>query len=171
MRAESRPEGGLPPDVVFDVLTNPRRRYVLAFLRDESPLRIGELAELVAAAERETDVDRLTSKERKSVYTSLYQAHLPKLAGQGIVEYDRDRGVVALAERATELDVYLYTDPGDDAERRWSRRYLVLSAASGTALLANELLLGEPGSALVVTAGIILAFAGLTGAYVRDHRS
>ena len=169
MRAESEPEDGLPPDVAFDVLTNSRRRYVLAFLRDESPRRLGELAELIAAAERGTSVDRLTSKERKSVYTSLYQAHLPKLAGQGIVEYDRDRGIVALAERAAALDAYTNLDPGDDAERRWSRRYLALSAASGTTLLANELL-GVPGSALVVTAGIILAFAGLTGAYVMDRR-
>lgn len=168
MSAESGPEDDLSPDVIFDLLMNARRRYVLHYLQERSPIRLGELAELVAAAERGTTVEHLTSKQRKSVYTSLYQSHLPKLAERGVIEYDRNRGVIALADRAEKLDAYL--DPNDGGERRWSRRYLALAVSSGLLLLVHELMLSEMVSTLVVMVAIILVFAGLTTAYMYDGR-
>ena len=158
----------LSPDVIFDVLMNARRRYVLHFLGQQSPIRLGELAELVAAAERGTTVDQLGSKERKSVYTSLYQSHLPKLAETGVIKYDRNRGTISLADRAAELEEYL--DPHRGAERDWSRRYLLLAVASGALLLVHELLLSTMVSTLVVAVAIILVFSGLTGVYMYERR-
>ena len=79
----------LSRDVAFEILTNPRRRYTMAYLRSQDePVPIGELAEVVAAWERDTSVELVSSKERKSVYTSLYQTHLPKMADAGVVDYD-----------------------------------------------------------------------------------
>lgn len=116
-------------DTAFEILTNARRRYALAYLRTRSaPASIGELAEVIAAHERDTTVDLISSKERKSVYTSLYQTHLPKMADAGVVDYDRHRGTVALADGADELDDYLSPTP-DGAN--WSRYYLALALVSG----------------------------------------
>ncbi|WP_327053223.1 DUF7344 domain-containing protein [Halomicrococcus gelatinilyticus] len=122
----------LSRDVAFEILTNPRRRYAMAYLRSQDePVPIGELAEAVAAWERDTSVELVSSKERKSVYTSLYQTHLPKMADAGVVDYDRHRGRVALADRAEELDDYLDPEPHVP---NWSRYYLALALVSGVAV-------------------------------------
>ncbi|GAA0225549.1 hypothetical protein ACFFQF_10325 [Haladaptatus pallidirubidus] len=125
----------LSRDRAFEILTNARRRYTLSYLRSQSgAVSIGELAEAVAAWENDTSVELVSSKERKSVYTSLYQTHLPKMADAGIIEYDRQRGNVQLNERATELDEYLYPAPGTS---NWSAYYLGLSLVGGVAILCR----------------------------------
>jgi len=56
----------------YEILANRRRRYVIHLLqyRDES-MELGPLAERVAAWEYETDPERVTSQQRKTVYTAL----------------------------------------------------------------------------------------------------
>lgn len=157
-------DDALPADVAFELLTNQRRRHVLLILAQTSPLKLGDLAERIAAQEQDTSPAELTSKQRKSVYTSLYQTHLPKLAESGLVEYDRDRGVVALADRADLVGPYL--QPAQVSERRWSRRYLVLALGSAALLAAHELV-WPLFSTLGVATVIVLLFFGLTIAYVR----
>lgn len=155
-------------DVAFDVLRNARRRYVLYFLREASPRELGELAEQIAARENDTTVEALSSKQRKSVYTALYQTHLPKLADVGVVRYDRDRGVVWLADRADELDHYL--DAGGD-DMKWSQFYLGLSVLGGVAVFANGMgiapLAGVPTIVLVVA--LISAFTVLSIVYAANR--
>lgn len=151
-------------DVAFGVLRNARRRYVLYFLREESPRELGDLAEQIAARENDTTVEALSSKQRKSVYTALYQTHLPKLADVGVVEYDRDRGVVWLADTADQLDPYLNARASDG---RWSRYFLGLSVIGGGLVVAHSmgmtLLTAVPSIALVVA--LISAFIALSIAY------
>jgi hypothetical protein len=125
---EERPDS-LSRDVAFEILTNARRRYALAYLRSQDEeVSIGELAEAVAAWEHDTSVEMVSSKERKSVYTSLYQTHLPKMADAGVVAYDRQRGVVTLAAGATDLDSFRAPN---SRVPNWSRYYLALAVASG----------------------------------------
>ena len=111
--ASSRP----PDDVVFEILRARRRRDVLRYLDAHGgEATIGELAEYVA---EENDVDRreLTSSQRKRTYVGLYQAHLPKMAGNGVIEWNKDRGLVALKEASWLLLAYLYFEPdGDEAD-------------------------------------------------------
>ena len=84
-----------PLDEIFGVLQNQRRRRILSYLETEdTPTTIGTLAEHVAAAENDIPASQLRSKQRKRVYISLYQSHLPKLAAVDAVEYDKDRGTV-----------------------------------------------------------------------------
>jgi len=84
-----------PLDEIFGVLQNQRRRRILLYLETEdTPTTIGTLAEHVAAAENDIPPSQLRSKQRKRVYISLYQSHLPKLAAVDAVEYDKDRGTV-----------------------------------------------------------------------------
>ena len=161
---ERSTETNISTDIAFGVLRNARRRYVLHFLSEESPRELGDLAEQIAARENDTTVEALSSKQRKSVYTALYQTHLPKLADVGVVEYDRDRGVVWLADAAEQLDPYLDAGASDG---RWSRYFLGLSIIGGVLVLAHTMgmtaLTAVPPIALVVA--LISAFIALSIAY------
>jgi len=64
----------------------------------------------------------VTYKQRKRVYTSLYQSHLPRLHKYGFIEYDADRGTIELTPLAENLDIYLEIVP--DKYLGWSDVYL-----------------------------------------------
>ncbi len=122
----------LSQDVVFELLSSPRRRYILYYLRhSEEPVELTTLAEQVAAWENETNVDNITEQERKRVYVSLYQTHIPRLDEAGVIEYDKDSGMVALASQAREIDNYL-----DSTEETlsWQWGYLLLALVSAAVL-------------------------------------
>lgn len=115
----------LSQDVVFDLLSSPRRRFVLYYLNQvDDEVEIGELADEVAAWENETDVEDLTSQQRKRVYVSLYQTHVPKMEDAGIIDYDSDRGTVSLADQAEDISAYLTREENG---RPWQRYYLGLA--------------------------------------------
>ncbi len=134
LMSRTRPgESELSKDVIFSMLSNQRRRHVLHYLkRNDGPATIRDLAEQIAAWENGVEIQALNYKQRKRVYTSLHQTHLPKLDDCGIVEYNRDRGVVTLTEKVSELDVYLEVVPKNDIP--WSDYYLGL-AGVGLALV------------------------------------
>jgi hypothetical protein len=93
---------------VYDLLSNARRRFVISYLRDrEEPVELNALSREVAAWESETAIEDLTDQQIKRVYVSLYQTHIPKLNESGLVDYDRDTGMVALADNVRALDTYL----------------------------------------------------------------
>ncbi len=122
----------LSQDVVFELLSSPRRRYILYYLRQsDEPVELTTLAEQVAAWENETDVDDITEQERKRVYVSLYQTHIPRLDEAGVIEYDKDSGMVSAAGQAREIDTYL-----DSTEETisWQWGYLVLAVVSAAVL-------------------------------------
>ena len=155
--------GELSLDVIFEVLKNQRRRYVLRRLEQrEETVSLGNLAEHVAAKENDKSVDAITSDERKRVYVGLYQCHLPKMDDMGIVDFNRDRGRVTLTDTASQLDEYLDTEAETD-ERPWHRYYgaasvvgLVLVAGVGAGV---PLLAATPA---ITLGGVILAFAALS---------
>jgi hypothetical protein len=122
-------DGTLSKDAIFSMLSNRRRRLVLHHLsRTEDPSSVRELSQQVAMWENDVTMDELTYKQRKRVYTSLHQTHLPKLDDVGVVVYDRDRGTVELTETAGELQPYLniQTEPTES----WSVYYLALAGLS-----------------------------------------
>lgn len=128
----------LTRDDVFHVLRNRRRRYALHYLIDvDEETDIGTLAEQVAAWENRVDVEQVSSTQRKRVYNSLQQTHLPTLAGVDLVEYEADRGTITTTERADEFDVYLDVVANDDIS--WSRYYLVLGGVSTAVVIAAAL--------------------------------
>lgn len=90
-----QPMTELSIDEVGRLLKNERRREVTRIVlehHDETgePVRLTNLADAVAAAENDKPIDLVTSDERKRVYVSLYQCHLPKLEDMGIVSYGGD---------------------------------------------------------------------------------
>jgi len=114
---------------IFDVLRNQRRRFVLQYLkRRNEPVELGELATQVAAWEYETTVENVSAEQRKRVYTTLQQTHLPRLAEVNIVHYDADEGVIEATDRANDLAIYLEIVPGH--ELPWREIYLSMGAVA-----------------------------------------
>jgi len=149
-------ESELSQDVVLDILSSSRRRYVLYRLRDaEGAVELTELAEQVAAWENDTDPDQITEQERKRVYVSLYQTHIPRLDEVGIVAYDKESGQIELAEEATHIDDYLSSG---EEEINWESVYLVLAGASSVLLVLTVFgpLSGLSGT--LVTGLVVAAF-------------
>jgi hypothetical protein len=110
---------------VFQTLGNRRRRYALHYLRHQDrPVPIRELSEQLSAWELGKECDAVRPKERKRLYTALHQTHFPKMDRLGIVEYDRNRGVVSLTDHIDQFDVYLDVVPRNDLP--WSQFYLAL---------------------------------------------
>jgi len=114
----------LTQDVVFDILSRGRRRYVLYTLKQEGPMELTDLAERVAAWENDIDVEDLEKQQRKRVYVSLYQTHVPKLRDAGLVAYDEDDQVVSLRSNADDIARYL-----DDEQQRFPWQYVYLGIA------------------------------------------
>ena len=81
-----------------DSLSDPRRRAVVAVLEDAAaPLALADLASDLVERERGPaggDPDYEAIQRR---YVMLYHRHVPKLVDAGLVEFDADRRVVALA--------------------------------------------------------------------------
>ena len=126
---ESGGDGTLSKDLVFTMLSNGRRRHVIHYLKQRGErVTLRELSRQGAAWEDGVETDDLDYKQRKRVYTSLHQTHLPKLNDAGIVDYDRDRGTVSLDDAARELEVYMEIVP--EKELPWSVYYLGLAVLS-----------------------------------------
>lgn len=119
---------------LFEMLSSRRRRHALQALAATDEIDLGPLAEQVAAWENEKSVAAVTSDERKRVYTSLQQSHLPKLDDAGLVEFDKRSGVVVPSPTLEEYDVYLDVVRGDDIP--WNEYYLGLSAVGAAVLTA-----------------------------------
>jgi hypothetical protein len=130
--AESDREAeSLSRDDVFEMLSNRRRRYAIHHLkRAEGRVSLSELAEQVAAWENETTIKGISSDERKTVYTSLQQFHLPKMEETGVVRYDDRAGTVELTDSAATLDIYL--EVVDRYDVPWSQYYLGVSLIGAT---------------------------------------
>lgn len=125
-------------ETVFRILRNKRRRYALHYLkqRDEA-ISVGDLAEQIAAWEHGIDVFDVSPEDRKRVYISLLQSHLPTMADSNIVVFDEENSEVRLTDDAENIDIYVELVPEKDIQ--WSEYYLALSAFSGAFIVAAML--------------------------------
>ncbi|WP_318570777.1 DUF7344 domain-containing protein [Salinigranum marinum] len=140
---------GLSKNTLFEILKNRRRREALAYLKlNGGTAKLGEMAEYIAARENGVELGALSSKQRKRVYIGLYQCHLPKMATAGVVDFDKNRGDIALRPEASQLDVYLEDGAGTTAGRRThAGRDLVIAGGLGASVVAS--IAGVPGFVLV----------------------
>lgn len=122
----------LSHDVAFDLLSSSRRRFVLHRLQQiDDGIEVGELSTELAAMENGVPPGELSSQDRKRIYVSLYQTHIPKLEDCGVVTYDAESGIVQPTDRVDELAGYFETGAESDD---WGLRY-VLVALGGLALI------------------------------------
>ena len=130
--SQSKPEDGaddLSYDECFDLLSNSRRRSTLHYLeQNDEEATISDLSEQIAAWENEKPMEEVSYDERKRVYTSLQQVHLPRMDDVDIVEFDSNQGTVEVGPTAEELDVYL--DVVTDRDVPWSVLYVVIALAN-----------------------------------------
>lgn len=134
----SEPSSEVTEDELFEVLSNRRRRYAVHALKGaDAPKELGTLAERVAAWEYDVDLDEVDHRQRKRVYTALQQSHLPKMDTAGVVDFDKQRGLVEPTEALADVDVYLEVVGG--SEIPWSEYYLGLSGVSAALLAATWL--------------------------------
>lgn len=120
----------LSQNEVYDLLSNPRRRFVISYLREHGrPIELTALAREVAAWENDVPAEELTDQQEKRVYVSLYQTHIPKLRNAGIVEYDSDDGEIQLTRTVGQLERYLPEE--EEREPPWQSIYI------GTAILGG----------------------------------
>lgn len=121
-------------ETLFRVLRNQRRRYALHYLKQrEGVVTVGDLAEQIAAWETETPILDVDSDDRRRVYISLLQSHLPTLDAAGIVQFDEERSEVQLTESAKNIDIYVELVP--DTDIQWPTYYLALTVFSGLFLV------------------------------------
>lgn len=127
-----RSEAEIEREAVFDVLSNARRRYAIELLNQHEPgdeIDLGDLVEYVAARENDTTIADVDYKQRKRVYSSLRQTHLPKLNDCNLIEYDRDRGTIALSDAVSKVQMHLEYVPENDIP--WCYHYLGLALTLG----------------------------------------
>ena len=143
-------EPGISYDDCFDLLSNHRRRYTLHYLeRNGEQAQLGELSEQVAAWENEIAQSEVSYDERKRVYTSLQQVHLPRMDRMGVVNFDDREGVVEVGPLAAELDIYLEVVGKSDIT--WSSFYLLLAVVNLGVI--GAVAAGVPGMGAVPTLG------------------
>jgi hypothetical protein len=149
----------LSQDQVFEVLQSMRRRYTIHYLRRENcTVDFADVTDHVAAWEYNTTPTDLLKEQRKRVYISLYQTHIPALADAGIINYDLETGEIQPTSRIRVFDDYLnvFTNPTPP----WDRYYCGL--ALGSILLFIGIWIGFYPVAIlpwfVAILGIITAF-------------
>lgn len=88
-------------DEAYDVLGARRRRFVIVCLHEhETSLGLADIADELASWEHDAKLTDIPAEEVKRTYLDLYHRHIPKLEDAGIVEYQQDTDMVALAELA-----------------------------------------------------------------------
>jgi hypothetical protein len=131
-------------DECFELLSNHRRRYTLHYLQQNGEeATLGELADQVAAWENDIPPADVSYDQRKRVYTSLQQVHLPRMDDFDVVDFDDRGGFVEPGPAADDLDIYLEVVQGNDVP--WSLFYLglaLLNLALVVAAMAGAPLLG-----------------------------
>lgn len=115
----------LSSDEMFGILSNRRRRLVLYYLKDRGgDAELGTLATQIAAWETEQPVSNVSGTERKRVYTSLQQVHLPKIDAADIVEFDKRAGTVSATSSLAGIEF----DPRpSQTTDQWHQYYLALA--------------------------------------------
>lgn len=125
-------------DIVFEVLKNKRRRLVLEILKKNGGRgTLSELSEQIAARENDVEQEVVTSDQRKRVYVGLYQRHLPKLDGEGVINFDQRSGDIALTDLGEEL--CSYPTWKDSADNTWPKLSLGVSVVGLSLVLASWL--------------------------------
>lgn len=172
---ESKP-GELSKDEVFTILKNPRRRHVIRYLQDnDKTSTVRELTAEVAAIENDVPVEELTYAQRKAVYTSLYQTHLPRLDDAGVIEYDSRSGDVRLADRVEECDAHLRVADGGTvtetastsvaASNRWAAALVGLAHVNLAVIGGWVFAGGTTGVELLGWLGLLVATVLTVGAW------
>ncbi len=131
-------ESQLTQAELFDVFSNARRRQTVQYLKQQGgSCDLAPLVERVAAWENETTPDDVTRTQRRRVYISLYQTHLPMLEDHNIVDWNPDEHTIELLPNEGLFEPYL--DRRLEGQRPWHQLYAAVTTL-GVAVVALSLL-------------------------------
>lgn len=83
------PVDWLDEEELFDIIGTERRRLaVIALAEHGRPMELRDLAVTVAARQKETTPEDVSTTDRKNTYVTLLQNHLPKLDRYDLVDID-----------------------------------------------------------------------------------
>jgi len=85
-----------------------RRELLRAVDRAGGEATVGDVTNEIATDEHG---ERAAASQRKTVYVSLHQTHIPRLVEAGVLVHDVHEKTVCLTERAEILLAYLQFDP------------------------------------------------------------
>lgn len=106
------PASGIPVDELFGLLANERRQALISVLATrDGPVDVDELTRAIAALETSTDATDVDEADLRRVRLTLHHVHLPKMADRGVISYDRNRRMVALADGLIETSLDVDTAP------------------------------------------------------------
>lgn len=143
---------------LFDVFSNARRRMAVKFLNErDGSCALAPLVEQVAAWENDLSPDEVNRAQRRRVYISLYQTHLPMLEAHGIVDWDPEAHAIELLHSGTTFEPYLHRHPED--AREWPLTYGLLALAGTVALALAWLSVGPLSTAVTPFLAIVLSAA------------
>lgn len=151
---------------LFDVFSNARRRRTVQYLKQRNgSCDLSSLVEQVAAWENETDPETVTRTQRRRVYISLYQTHLPMLEEHGIVAWDPDDHTIDLLPHEDVFDPYL--DHRLEDQREWHRLYVTVTALGVLGLAVSWLSIGPLTTAVAPAVALALCLLVLALAVVQ----
>lgn len=152
---------------LFDVFSNARRRMAVRYLASQNgACDLSSVVEQVAAWENDVEATDVTRPQRRRVYISLYQTHLPMLADHGIVDWDPEAHRIELECNKRRFEPYL--GRLDDGRRTWARTYAALTTGAVVSVSAVFLIAGPNSSTLLALA--TMAFASLFLIAATVHR-
>lgn len=164
-------ESELTQAELFDVFSNARRRRAVQYLkRQGGTCDLAPLVEQVAAWENDTAPDDVTRTQRRRVYISLYQTHLPMLEDHGIVDWDPDGHEIELLPSEERFEPYL--DRHLENQRPWHRLYAAATAVGLVGLGLSWLAVGPltAGLAPIVALALCLVVLVLAAAQHASRR-
>lgn len=131
-------QGGDTEQEVERTLRNTRRRYTVFYLqRNGGEASLEDVVDRVTEWENNGKRTAKRNSRRKSVYSSLYQRHLPKLMELGIITYDRNERTVSLTEAGERISLKVPTHDHDC--RSFSRLFIGLGGLSAVVLAFGAL--------------------------------
>lgn len=109
-------DGGDELGRYLDVLSAPRRRYILYYLHEHRSSNIAELAEYILQCETDQSISEILEDDRHSVEVDLYHRHLPHLDEAHLVRFDKRNKDVRIEStpivfRAFLWICHVYEDP------------------------------------------------------------
>lgn len=158
-------ESELSQAELFDVFSNARRRMAVRYLTGrKGTCDLTPVVEQVAAWENGVQPDDVTRAQRRRVYISLYQTHLPMLADHGIIEWNPEDHRIELRQDSRRFEPYLKTHPDDDTRHR---PYVALSVGAVVGLGVSLLSVGPAGAigAPIAAVVICLCFLAVAGVH------
>ncbi|WIV66181.1 DUF7344 domain-containing protein [Natrialbaceae archaeon AArc-T1-2] len=150
---------------LFDVFSNARRRQTVRYLkRNRGSCDLAPLVEQVAAWENDVAPEDVTRTQRRRVYISLYQTHLPMLEDHGIVNWDVDSHTIELLPDPALFEPYLDRNVG--TQRDWHTLYASITVGGVFVFTLAALSVGPLSAATAPLVAVAISIAILVVAAV-----